>query len=252
MSKSPLTRRSVLAGVGAVAAALSRPGTALSQTGELLVARPAVARLRGAEAAGSSVLTYGGTVPGPVLTARQGEAFAIQFRNGLADPTSLNWHGLRIDNRLAGFGDMVGPGIAPGISADLSFVPPDAGLFLYRPWHTRHGRRQLLQGMAGLLAVEAAGPPVADRDEVMLIQDWRIADDGRLFAGDEAPPASLAPHLTVNGRPDLAIEGQGNERLRLRIANGTSNRLVQIAFGGHEPWLIALDGQPSDIFPLAD
>lgn len=252
MSKTPLTRRAVLAGAGAVAAVLSHPETARSQPAGLLIARPAVARLRGPDAAGSSVLTYGGSVPGPVLAARQGEAFAIQFRNGMPDPSSLIWHGLRIDNHRAGYGDMGGPGIPPGATADLSFVPPDAGLFLYRPWHPRHGQRQFMQGMAGLLAVEGAGPPVADRDEVLLIQDWRIAEDGRLFAGDDEPPAGLVSHLTVNGRPDLVVEGRGNERLRLRLANGTTNRLIQITIGGREPWLVALDGQPSEVFPLTE
>lgn len=235
-----------------MAAILSRPGTALCQPAGLLIARPAVARLRGSDAPGSSVLTYGGSVPGPVLAARQGEPFSIQFRNGLADPSSLAWHGLRIDNALSGFGDMAGPGVPAGTTSDLTFVPPDAGLFVYRPWHPRHGQRQLMQGMTGLLAVEGAGPPVADRDEVLLVQDWRIAGDGRLFAGDDEPPAGLAQHLTVNGRPDLVIDGRGNERLRLRIANGTANRLLQITIGGREPWLIALDGQPSEVFPLAD
>ncbi|WP_439575517.1 multicopper oxidase family protein [Phreatobacter sp.] len=252
MKPFALTRRSLLAGAGTLAAALSRPGTALSQSSGLLVARPAVARLRGAEAAGSSVLTYGGTIPGPALYARQGEPFQIQFRNGLADPTSLSWHGLRIDNRTAGFGAMVGPGIAPGTTSDLTFVPPDAGSFLYRPWHPRHGQRQVMQGLTGFLVVDGEGPAVADRDELLLIQDWRVADDGRLFSGDDEPPPGLLPHLTVNGRPDLSIEGRANERLRLRIANGTVNRLVQITIGGREPWLIALDGQPSEVFPLAD
>lgn len=252
MPNRPLTRRSLLAVAGGLAVGLSRPGTALSQSATLLVARPAVARLRGPDAAGSSVMTFAGTVPGPTLSARQGEPFQLQFRNGLADPTSLSWHGLRIDSRLAGFGDIDGPGIAPGTTADLSFVPPDAGLFLYRPWHPRHGQRQLMQGMAGLLTVEGAGPPVADRDEPLLIQDWRIAEDGRLFAGEDEPPAGLVPHLTVNGRPDIAVEGRAGERLRLRLANGTANRLLQITIGGREPWLIALDGQPSDVFPLAE
>jgi FtsP/CotA-like multicopper oxidase with cupredoxin domain len=251
MTHPPLTRRSVLAAAGVLAADLCRQGTALSQSATLLVARPAIARLRGPDAAGSSVMTFGGTVPGPTLTARQGEPFQIQFRNGLVDPTSLSWHGLRIDGRLAGFGDMVGPGIAPGTTIDLSFVPPDAGLVLYRPWHPRHGQRQVMQGMAGLLVVEGPGAPVADRDELILIQDWRIAEDGRLFVAEDEPPAGLVPHLTVNGRPDLAIEGRANERLRLRLANGTANRLLQITLGGREPWLVALDGQPSEVFPLA-
>ena len=48
------------------------------------------------------VWAYGGSIPGPTLRARRGETLHIQLQNNLPQPTSVHWHGIRLDNAMDG------------------------------------------------------------------------------------------------------------------------------------------------------
>src|SRR6186713_1598138 len=44
----------------------------------------------------TEVWTYNGGVPGPLLRGKVGDRLIVHFKNSLAEPTSIHWHGLRI------------------------------------------------------------------------------------------------------------------------------------------------------------
>ena len=48
------------------------------------------------------VLTYGDAGMPPVLRMRKGQPFAARLVNGIDDPTTIHWHGLRILNNMDG------------------------------------------------------------------------------------------------------------------------------------------------------
>ena len=128
-------RRSFIASAAALAASPAFFGrsalASLPQQIEISAA-PGIAKLADA-AKEASVWAYNGLVPGQVLRARQGQPFAARLSNGLPQPTTIHWHGIRIDNRMDGVPGMTQPAVLPGETFDYLFTPPDAGTFWYHP-----------------------------------------------------------------------------------------------------------------------
>ena len=60
-----------------------------------LVARPATEPLVGMPWPHTPVLGFDGTVPGPELRVPVGEPLSLRIVNGLDQPTSVHWHGVR-------------------------------------------------------------------------------------------------------------------------------------------------------------
>ncbi|HSQ61110.1 MAG TPA: multicopper oxidase domain-containing protein, partial [Acidobacteriota bacterium] len=44
----------------------------------------------------SDVLAYNGSSPGPTLELIEGERVIIHFRNDLAEPSTIHWHGIHL------------------------------------------------------------------------------------------------------------------------------------------------------------
>ena len=235
MHAPPATsRRTLLAALPALAVAAALPGPARSQPAGLrLTAAAGETRLAGAEGAATPFLGYDGRLPGPVLRARRGETLVIDLANGLGEPTGL--HGLGLRRGPAG-----GPAfaIAPGTSTRIALTSRDAGTFLYRPG-LGEGDAQLRQGLAGLLLVDDAAPPVHDRQLALLVSEAAIP------AAEGARTIILA-----DGRPELALDARPNERLWLRLANGTAQRILQLTVPDQPLTLVALDSQPCEPFRL--
>ncbi|MEZ5775302.1 MAG: multicopper oxidase family protein [Hyphomicrobiaceae bacterium] len=245
-----LTRRMVIAGPLAVAgSALLRPRLAGASSGTAeIVAAPATAALRGADKPSTGVWAYNGTTPGPVIRIRQGEELSARLVNRLAQPTTIHWHGIRIDNRMDGVPHLTQHSVDPDGSFDYRFTPPDAGTFWYHP-HER-SYEQVARGLFGILVVEEKDPPVVDHDIVLVVNDWRLGSDGSFSeatlgsAHDRAHAGRLGNVLTTNGTTGYTAAFRVNDRLRLRIVNCSSARTLQLALEGASARVIARDGQP--------
>jgi FtsP/CotA-like multicopper oxidase with cupredoxin domain len=97
------------------------------------------------------------------------------------------------------------------------------------------------------LIVEESDKVAVDRDEVILIEDWRLTSEGRAFApGTEAKDA--ATRYTFNGQTTLDLAIRANARLRLRFINASQRNMVAIKIDDHDVRVMALDGQPSEPF----
>ncbi len=103
----------------------------------------------------------------------------------------------------------------------------------------------------GALVVEEDGPAIADRDEVLLIEEWRLGDDFKPVAPGTLPGQSPAI-FTINGHATTDIAIRPNERLRLRLVSGTQRGVVALKIDGHDVTVIAIDGQPAEPFPARD
>ena len=66
------------------------------------------------------VWSYNDQIPGPLIRSKVGSTLVIHFVNGLREPSSIHWHGLRIENAMDG---------VPGVTQDP--VEP-GGNFIYR------------------------------------------------------------------------------------------------------------------------
>ena len=205
--------------------------------------------LRGRDAPPTGVWSYNGAEPGPVLRVRQGTPMRVLVKNGLAEGTTVHWHGIRLPNAMDGVPGLTQPPIAPGATFNYAFAPPDAGTF----WYHSHedSAVQLGRGLAGALIVEEVDPPQVDRELVWVIQDWRLMQDGQIAPGfvnpmEEAMSGRVGNTVTINGRiPDI-VQVRAGERIRLRLVNAASARIMALHFRGHRPIVIGLDGQPCD------
>ncbi len=248
--RNSLSRRSFIK-VGAVGAAAGLvPGAAWSKKDAArtveLTAGLAKLALPGVSTKPSSVWAYNGSVPGPALRVRQGERLDVRLTNALPEPTSIHWHGLRVPNDQDGVPFVTQKPVASGATHRYSFVAEDTGTFLYHP-HI-NSVAQVGRGLFGALIVEERTPVPVDRDILWAVNDWQVALGVVVEEFDNPHDRSHAGRygnrVAVNGRAAPTLTGRPNERLRLRLLNAATGRILALRLEGLKPWLVALDGQP--------
>ncbi|MEC9244771.1 MAG: multicopper oxidase family protein [Pseudomonadota bacterium] len=212
-----------------------------------LRAAPGVAQLFPQAGQKTAIWAFDESVPGPQLRVRQGDRLRITVENELAEETTVHWHGVRTTNAMDGVPHLTQEPIAPGESFTYELDAVDAGTFWYHP-HQR-SLEQADRGLYGALIVEEARPIRVDREVVWVLDDWRLTRDGGV-SEDFGHPHDMAHNgrmgnvVTINGRVPDAFEVRRGERIRLRLINAANARIFGLDFGGHEPLVIALDGQP--------
>jgi FtsP/CotA-like multicopper oxidase with cupredoxin domain len=244
------TRRGFLAGMGTAVFLAGLPiGAGPAAATRDFRLRAGVSRIRllprpGAE---TEVWSYNGSVPGPALRVRQGERVRVAVENGLAEDTTIHWHGLRLPNRMDGVPHLTQRPIAPGETFVYEFDAVDAGTFWYHP-HQR-SFEQVGRGLYGPLIVEERHPPAVDRDLTWVLDDWRLLPSARIsddFGNfhDVSHNGRVGNIATINGRIPDTFAVRAGERLRLRLVNAANARIFGLEFAEHRPWIIAFDGQP--------
>jgi len=251
---SPSRRRALaaLAGLSALPLLPVRGSVARAKEAALvearLVARPARVQLVPSEYPATDVWAYNDDLPGPVLRLRQGDRLRVHVENALPEATTVHWHGLRLPNAMDGVPFITQRPIEPGGRFTYEFTPPDAGTFFYHP-HQR-GYEQLGRGLSGALIVEEREPPKVDRDVLWVLGDYQLQRDASISGGfgsfmEVSHGGRIGNSVTLNGRVQTEpFRVRAGERIRLRLVNGASARIFGLQFRGHDPWVIALDGQP--------
>lgn len=191
------------------------------------------------------VWAYNDQVPGPVLRVRLGEEVRIKFRNDLPQQTTIHWHGVRVPNAMDGVPGVTQDPIDPGGTFEYRFVPKDAGTFWFHP-HVQSAE-QVARGLYGVLIVEDPEKLPYHRDEVWVLDDWRLGQDGQLdqrfvTRHDLAHDGRWGQRVTVNGESHKEMRARPGERIRLRLANTSNGRVYQLDFGELNPQAIATDG----------
>ena len=191
--------------------------------------------------------TYNGQVPGPELRLKLGDTLKINFTNNLPQETTVHFHGIRVPNAMDGVPGVTQDPIQPGESFVYEFVPKDAGTYWYHP-HVR-GSEQVERGLYGVIVVEDREPLLFDRDEVLVIDDWRLLENGEIdprfnTMHDLSHDGRWGQTITVNGQTDYQLDFQPGERVRLRLVNSSNARIYQLSFGQLEATVIATDGMP--------
>ena len=179
---------------------------------------------------------YNGSLLGPALVVPRGQPVRVELRNGLAQSTTLHWHGAIVPGAVDG-----GPHspIAAGRTQRVGFTldQPGATLWFHPHPDTRTGA-QAYAGLAGLLLVDDG----VDRrlglphgwgidDIPVIVQDRRIAADGTLLYMTSMHDlmGMKGDRFLVNGReqPHVAVPAQ---HVRLRLLNGSNARIYNFAF----------------------
>jgi FtsP/CotA-like multicopper oxidase with cupredoxin domain len=236
-------RRGLLAGLGgtilwphlpALAAPAGRPALTL-------LAKPGTAALRDGSA-DTPVWSLLGPTSDPVTHFRRGDEIELTLENQLPVPIALNWHGI---DGASGAEPLTRPPLNSGGKQELVVPFRHAGTFLCDLRLYGDGQARPLPARALIVAEDEPVP--VDRDEVFLIEDWRLRSDGSAVApGSE--PADATAFYTVNGRPAPDISIRSNERLRLRIINGCQRNVIALKIDDHTVLVMAIDGQPAEPF----
>lgn len=193
------------------------------------------------------VLTYGdpGTQP-PVLHMTKGKPFAARLVNGIDEPTTIHWHGLRVPNKMDGVPFLVQPYVHPGDHFDYAFTPPDAGTFWYHP-HC-NTLVQMGHGLTGVIVVENLGDPEFDAEVVLNLRDWRLGGDGQFIAPfrarDAAKGGTFGTVRTANWQARPQYDAPTGGLMRLRVAITDVTRIYSFRMQGAEAAVIAIDGNP--------
>ncbi len=195
----------------------------------------------------TEIWAINGTLPGPELRGTQHSALRLTVRNTLPQPTTLHWHGLRIDNAMDGVPGLTQDPIAPGDSFDYVLALGDAGTF----WYHSHAQsvEQVERGLQGPLIVDEPDAPDIDRDLTLMLDDIRLNQDGRIEPRFDAPhdrshAGRLGNLLLTNGRIEAAYPVRQGDRLRLRLINSSNARVLTLGLSGLTAWTMALDGMP--------
>jgi len=241
--KSPephLDRRALMAGLGATVLAPVWPTASLAQARPTLAlqAKPASLPLR-PDAAATPIWA----LQGPELGFGRGDTAGITFANGLSMPALLEITGL--DGVAAAEPLTARTPLAAGATEALQLPLRHAGTYLAGLGLLGDGQAQPSQARA--LVVRESQPVVVDRDEVVLIEDWRIKADGTAVAPG-LQPADSAAIQTINGKPSFDLSARSNERIRLRFINASQRTVIAVKLEGLEVRVMALDGQPAEPF----
>jgi FtsP/CotA-like multicopper oxidase with cupredoxin domain len=228
----------------AIAAATPRQVVSLRDGDTLRLAAGFVRRQVGSR---SFVLYgYNGQVPGPLVRVRQGTEVVVRFVNGIDLPSTVHWHGLRLDPQFDGVPHLSQEPVAPGDSFTYRLRFPDAGIYWYHP-HVREDIQQEM-GLYGNLMVSrrAAQRVRVHHEEVLALDDFLVGDDGSPYPlGREAPSHALmgrfGNQLLVNGEPSYALQVQRGAVVRFYLTNVASARVFNLRIPGARLKLVGSD-----------
>ena len=241
-------RRAFLAGLGglAITSTLRLPAAAQGRPSLSLRLRSGTAKL-GPNLPDSPIWGFDAGSAGSILRFKRNDELQVAFANEVSAPAALNWAG--IDGVQATVPLVAQGPIPAGGRANLTIPLRHAGTFLVEPRLLGDGRD--FPSACCALIVDEAEKVEIDRDEVLLIENWRVRNDGRAIApGTSAQDTTVT--YTVNGRPNLDLTVKANERLRLRLINGCPRAPIGLKVENFNVRVMAIDGQPAEPFAARD
>ena len=198
--------------------------------------------------AGRPYIMYGfnGEVPGPLLRVTQNATITVRFHNRIDLPSSIHWHGVRLDNRYDGVPGVTQQAVAPGDSFVYRVHFPDAGVYWYHP-HVREDIEQAL-GLFGNMIVDSSDSSYyspANQEQVLVFDDLLVNADTLIPYGKKGPDFALMGRvgnlLLVNGEPRYTLDAHRGDVVRFYLTNAASSRTYNISFGGAPIKVLASD-----------
>ncbi len=139
---------------------------------------------------------FNGQVPGPLIRVPQNATITIRFHNAIDLPTTVHWHGVRLDNRFDGVPGTTQDPVPPGGDFVYRVHFPDAGIYWYHP-HVREDIEQPM-GLFGNMLVDSPDPgyysPV-NEEQALILDDLLVHGDSLIPFGKEATDFALMGRL---------------------------------------------------------
>ena len=198
--------------------------------------------------AGKTFVMFGfnGQYPGPLIEVSQRATIYVDFRNQLDQPSTIHWHGVRLQNRFDGVPHLTQDPVEPGGRFLYRIDFPDAGIYWYHPHHREDIQQDL--GLYGNLMVQPAKPTYyspANASEVLMLDDLLVGDEGLIPFGQEAETHALMGRfgnlLLMNGEPSYALRVGQRSVVRFFLTNVSNTRVFNISFDGARMKLVGSD-----------
>jgi FtsP/CotA-like multicopper oxidase with cupredoxin domain len=198
--------------------------------------------------AGRTFLMYGFNkqYPGPLIQVRQSATVHVDFSNALDQPSTIHWHGIRLDNRFDGVPHLTQHPVAPGGRFLYTVHFPDAGIY----WYHSHYREEIQQDLGLYGNILVGGERTSDtapvnRSEILMLDDLLINDAGLIPFGVDTPTHALMGRFgnvfLVNGERAYNLEVDQGEVVRFYLTNVANARPFNVSFGGARMKLVGSD-----------
>ena len=182
-----------------------------------------------------AMLAFNGQHPGPLVRVPEQSTIFVNFTNRTPYPTAVHWHGIRLDHAFDGVPGLTQDPVAPGESFQYRIFFRDAGIYWYHPHHREDMQQEL--GLYGTLLVDPADPDYygpANREEVLILDDILLDDDGLVDFGEESANYMLmgrfGNQVLVNGQPGYELEVDRGEVVRFHLTNAANTRTFNLSF----------------------
>ncbi len=185
---------------------------------------------------------YNGRTSGPTIEAVEGDRVRIYVTNKLPEPTSVHWHGVLLPNAMDGVAGLSQKAIEPGETFRYEFTLRQHGTHMYHPHFDE--MTQMAMGMMGMFIIHPRNPegPRPDRDFAIMLSEWRIEPGTSRPIPTEMTDFNL---LTMNSKafPGTAplVVGLG-DRVRIRVANLSAMDHHPIHIHGFQFKIVETDG----------
>ena len=198
--------------------------------------------------AGRAFTMYGfnGQYPGPLIEVRRRTTVTIRFRNRLDQPSTVHWHGIRLDNRFDGVPGMTQDAVPPGKEFSYTLTFPDAGIYWYHP-HVREDVQQDL-GLYGNLLVRPDQPgyyAAADDELVLMLDDLLAGAEGLVPFGRERATHAFMGRFgnvpLVNGETNPTMSVTAGGIVRIFLTNVSNVRTWNVSIPGVRMKVVAGD-----------
>ncbi len=197
---------------------------------------------------GHAFATYGfnGQSPGPLIRVARGATIVVRFHNRIDLPSSVHWHGVRLDNPSDGAVGVTQEPVAPRADYTYTVHFPDAGVYWYHP-HVREDVEQAM-GLFGNMVVDdpdSAYWSPANQEQALMLSDLLMQADTLIPYGEEAIDFALMGRvgnvLLVNGEPGYRLRVHRGQVVRFYLTNAASSRTWNLSFGGAPIKLLGSD-----------
>ena len=197
---------------------------------------------------GRTVVMYGfnGQHPGPLIHVRERATVVVNFTNHLDLPTSVHWHGIRLDNRFDGVPHVTQELVPPGGSFRYELHFPDPGIYWYHPHHREDIQQDL--GLYGNIMVQPADSaywsPV-NHEEILMLDDLLVGESGIVPHGESHATHALmgrfGNRFLVNGDPGWRMTVRQGDVVRFYLTNVANTRPFNVSLGNLPLKVVASD-----------
>lgn len=183
-----------------------------------------------------------GDLLGPTLLLKKDSVVSIVVDNQLGEPTTIHWHGMHVAPENDGGPHSV---IPAGSTWNPQFTVMDkAGINWYHPHLHMQTDKHVSKGIAGLIIVEDSEEQALNLPNTYGVDDFPLVLQTKGFdaSGQILVHTELDTTVMVNGTVDAYVDFPA-QVVRLRILNGSSQRVMEIGFSDNRAFsLIGTDG----------